>query len=60
MSLNVGLPPMGVIESVLNFALMLLSLTLGMVGIYVSGPDAWMVMLGLICCEPDVEPDAAD
>ena len=50
---------MGVIESVLNFNLMSLSLTLGMVGIYVSGPDAWMVMLGLICCNPDANPDVA-
>ena len=49
---------MGVIKPVLNFVLMSLSLTLGMVGIYVLRPEAWTVMLGLIFCNPDAEPDA--
>jgi hypothetical protein len=48
---------MGVIESVLNFALMSLSLTLGMVGMYVLRPDAQTVTLGLIFGEPGANPD---
>ena len=50
---------MGVIESVLNFALMSLSLTLGMVGMNMSSPDDRTVMLGLLFSEPDAEPDVA-
>ena len=58
--LNVGSPSMGVMESVLNFALMSLSLTFGMVGMYVSRPDARRVMFGLIFCDPaGAEPDVA-
>ena len=54
--MNVGSPSIGVIELVLTFALMLLLLTLGMVGMYVSRPDAQTVMLGLIFCKPGAEP----
>ena len=38
--------------TVLNFALMLLLPTLGMVRMYVLRPDAWTVMLGLKFCNP--------
>ena len=54
---NVGSPSMGMIESVLNFSLMSLSLTLGMVGMYVLRPKAQTVMFGLLCCNPGAEPD---
>ena len=48
---------MGVIESVLNFALMLLLLTLEIVGIYVLRPDTQTVLLGLTFFDPDAKPD---
>ena len=56
---NVGSPSMGVMESVLNFALMSLSLTFGMVGMYVLRPDAQTVMFGLMFCNPGTGPDVA-
>ena len=43
---------MRVMQSVLNLYLVLLSLTLGMVGMSESRPDARTVMLGSIFCEP--------
>ena len=51
---------MEVTESVLDFALMSLLLTFGMVGMYVLRPDTRTVMFGLIFCDPGTKPDVAD
>ena len=56
---HVGSPSMGVIASVLNFALMSLPLTLGMVGMNMSSPDDRTVMLGLLFSKSDADPDVA-
>ena len=48
---------MGVMELVLNVALMSPSLTFGVVGMYVSRPDAQTVMFGLVFYDPGAEPD---
>ena len=46
-----------IIESVLNFVLMSLSLTLGMMGMNMWSPENRTVMLGLLFSDPNAEPD---